>query len=83
MKLIYKFLFLALILTNAILGYFAKYTSAPVIFIILLSMDLFLLFYYVRTLFRANYGLLEFEKKNLDLIKKAQKEVGDYQSKKQ
>ncbi len=82
MKLINKVLFILLVAVNAALGFASRYTGLPVTFVVILAIDLFLLFYYVRTLFRENYGLMEFERINRDKIVKARKELEEYGSRK-
>lgn len=70
-----KILLVLAVIYNMIMGVAVAFTEDPLIILLFLCIDFFLIFYYLWLLIRQNYGYLKFEKVNKDLIDKARKEV--------
>lgn len=77
MKITTKIVVVIAILYNAFLGYVVTLTLEPIIVLLFLSFDIFLIFYYLFLLVRYNYGRPMIQK---DLLEKARKEVQSYGS---
>jgi hypothetical protein len=59
---------------NMFVGFFIGYTHASLVILFFISLDFFLIFYYMWLLLRQNYGLFHFEKEHRDLIMRAREE---------
>lgn len=75
MKLATKLIIILAILYNGMMGYFVTLTSQPFIVLGFLSVDFFLIFYYMWLLIRENLGTMNFEKSHKEIIEKAREEL--------
>ncbi len=75
MKLATKLIILIALIYNGLMGYFVTLTAQPFVVLGFLSVDFFLIFYYMWLLIRQNLGVMKFEKEHKDLIQKAREEV--------
>ena len=75
MKLATKLIIIIALLYNGLMGYFVTLTAQPFVVLGFLSVDFFLIFYYMWLLMRQNLGVMKFEREHKDLIDRARKEV--------
>jgi hypothetical protein len=78
-----KVIIIIAILYNASLGYFVTLSFDPLIVLLFLSVDIFLIFYYVMLLIRYNYGIVKYGKEHMELIEDARSELRRYSKSKQ
>lgn len=75
MKLGTKLIVLIAIVYNGMMGYLVTLTAQPFIVLGFLSVDFFLIFYYMWLLIRQNLGTVKFEKSHKEMIEKAREEL--------
>lgn len=80
MKLATKLIIIVALLYNGMMGYLVTLTAEPFVVLGFLSIDFFLIFYYMWLLLRQNLGVMKFKKEHSDLIKQAQEEVNSRNS---
>jgi hypothetical protein len=75
MKLATKLIIVIAVVYNGLMGYEVSLTEHPIFVLTFLSIDFFLIFYYMWLLIRENLGVMKFESTHKDLIKQAREEV--------
>ncbi len=75
MKLATKIIVIIALLYNGLMGYFVTLTAQPFVVLGFLSVDFFLIFYYMWLLIRQNLGVMKFEREHKDILEKAREEV--------
>ncbi len=75
MKLTTKVIIIIALVYNGMMGYFVTLTAQPFVVLGFLSVDFFLIFYYMWLLIRQNLGVMKFEREHKDIIEKARQEV--------
>ena len=83
MRLATKIIIAIAVIYNASLGYFITLSFEPLVMLIFLSVDIFLIFYYVMLMVRYNYGLTKYQKEHEDLIEDARAELRRYSKNRQ
>lgn len=73
-----KIILIIAILYNASLGYFVTLSFNPLVVLLFLSLDIFLIFYYMMLLIRYNMGIVKYKKEHKELIEEAQDEIRHY-----
>lgn len=83
MRLATKIITIIAIVYNASLGYVVTLAFNPVLVLLFLSLDIFLIFYYMALLIRYNYGFAKYAKEHKELIEDARAEMHRYERSRQ